>query len=48
MPSCFGIQERILIKKAAQLADIGESKIEMINETTAAALAYELYDNFLF
>ena len=45
VPSCFGIQERILIKKAAQLADIGESKIEMINETTAAALAYELYIN---
>ena len=27
------------------MADIGESKIEMINETTAAALAYELYIN---
>ena len=45
VPSCFGIQERILIKKSAKLANIGESKIEMINETTAAALAYELYIN---
>lgn len=45
VPSCFGIQERILIKKAAKLANIDENKISMINETTAAALAYELYIN---
>ena len=45
VPSCFGIQERILIKKAAMLANIIENKISMINETTAAALAYELYIN---
>jgi GxxExxY protein len=42
VPSCFGIQERILIKKAAMLANIIENKISFINETTAAALAYEL------
>ena len=45
VPSCFGIQERILIKKAAMLANIIENKISFINETTAAALAYELYIN---
>ena len=45
VPSCFGIQERELIKRAAKLADIDESKIEMINETSASAIAYELYIN---
>ena len=45
IPSCFGIQERLLIKKAAQLAEIDESRIIIINETSAAALAYELFVN---
>ena len=45
IPSCFGIFERQLIKKAALLADIDKQKITMITETSAAALAYELYIN---
>ena len=45
VPSCFGIQEKALIRKSAKLANIDESKLEMINETSAAALAYELMVN---
>ena len=45
VPPCFGIQEKALIRKSAKLANIDESKLEMINETTAAALAYELMVN---
>ena len=40
IPSCFGIKERELIKKAAKLAKIEESNLQMINETSASALAY--------
>ena len=40
VPACFGIQERELIRKAAKLAKIDETKLEMINETSASALAY--------
>ena len=45
VPSCFGLKEKELIRKSAKLANIDESKIEMINETSAAALAYELMIN---
>ena len=45
VPSCFGLREKELIRKSAKLANIDESKIEMINETSAAALAYELMIN---
>ena len=42
---CFGIVKRKLIKKAAKLAGIDESKIQLINESYASALAFELYIN---
>lgn len=45
LPACFGIRERVLIKKAAKLADIEESKMEIISETSAASIAYELFIN---
>jgi len=45
VPSCFGLREKELIRKSAKLANIDESKIEMLNETSAAALAYELMIN---
>jgi len=43
--SCFGIQEWILIKKVTRFANINKSKISMINETIATALAYALFIN---
>ena len=42
VPPCFGLLERQLIRKAAKLAEIDDSKFGMISETSAAAIAYEL------
>ena len=45
IPPCFGLLERQLIRKSAKLAEIDESKLGMISETSAAAIAYELNIN---
>ena len=45
VPSCFGIMKRQLIKKAAKLAGINESKLIIINESSAAILAFEIFIN---
>ena len=45
IPSCFGLIKRKLLKKAVKLAGIDESKLQIINESYASALAFELYIN---
>ena len=45
IPACFGLTQRKLIKKAAKLAGLDESKLLLINEPYASALAFELYIN---
>ena len=45
VPACFGITKRLLIKKAVELAGFKESNIQIINGTSAAAIAYAIYNN---
>ena len=45
IPDCFGLIKRKLIKKAVKLCGIDESKIQIVNESYASALAFELYIN---
>ena len=45
VPACFGILKRKLIKRAARLAGIAE--LQIINESSAAALSFEIYTNKL-
>ena len=43
IPACFGIVKRKLIKKAAKFAGIDETKLQILNESYASALAFEMY-----
>ena len=45
IPACFGLAKRLLIKKAAKMAGIDDSRIQIINDSYAAALAFEIYIN---
>ena len=45
IPTCFGLIKRQLIKKAAKLAGIDESRLQIINESYASALAFEIFIN---
>ncbi len=45
IPACFGIVKRKLIKKAAKMAGINLTNLQLINESYASALAFEIYIN---
>lgn len=45
IPACFGIIKRKLIKRAAKMAGINLSYLQLINESYASALAFEIYIN---
>ena len=45
VPACFGLGKRLLIKKAAKMAGLDESRIQIVNDSIASALAFEIYIN---
>ena len=44
VPACFGITKRKCIKKAAEAVLMKGSNLEIINDSSAAAIAYEYYN----